>query len=306
MTLYKVTPQPNDMAYFSVINLEKTRSNVTSETDAPLVVQKSMEPYGGLPADAKMSYDKTEYLNQIEFSNIPFLPAREIPKYPVSTNVQYSRIINGHQVAGDGGSINIELGNYGELLYLDKVWRTITPSKAVPIISASQALEKMQRGEILGMQPKCSCELTVNKIVPTYYEKGRNVSQEYLDPVWVFAGILSDGEPWHYEVSAWQFANFTEVPGPTPLSIQFNDTSDASPAKWLWDFGDGMTATDQSPVHSYGTAGSYNVTFTGWNDLGSDTVTKNVFVRNNPVEIPTLNSPLNTTSGTQDTSNSSN
>jgi hypothetical protein len=204
MTLYKVTPQPSDMVYFSVINLEQTRLNVTSEADAPSVAQKILERYGGLPDDAKLSYEKIEYLNQIEFSNIPFLPPREIPKYPISTNVQYSRIINGHQVAGDGGFINIELGNFGELLYLDKVWRTVTPVGTVHIISASQAIEKMQRGEILGDRPKCGCELTVTKIIPTYYEKGRNISQEYLDPIWVFAGTLSDGEPWHYSVYAWE------------------------------------------------------------------------------------------------------
>ncbi len=204
MTLYKVTSQLNDMVFFSVPNLEQTRLNVTSEADAPSVVQKSLEQYGGLPDDAKLSYDKTEYLNQIEFSTIPFLPPREIPKYPISANIQYSRIINGHPIAGDGGFINIELGTDGELLYLDKVWRTVTPSGTVPIISASQAIAKMQRGEILGVRPKCGCDLTVTKIIPTYYEKGRNVSQEYLDPVWVFAGTLSDGSPWHYSVYAWE------------------------------------------------------------------------------------------------------
>jgi len=287
LTLYNVTPKPSDMVYYSVENLEQDRPNTTSEADAPLIAPKSLIKFGGLPEDAKISLDETEYLEQYSYSSIPFLPGHVIAKRPISTNVQYSRIIDGHQIAGDGGYINLELGNDGELLYLDKVWRTVTPSGSIPIISAVQAIKKMQNGEILGPRPKCSCELTVTKIIPTYYEQGRNVPQKYLDPVWVFAGTLDGGDSWHYAVSAWHFANFTEYPvtSPTPLSVQFNDTSDASPTRWLWDFGDGLNSTVQNPVHSYPSTGSYNVTLTAWNDVGSDTETKNIFVGNNPAEI---------------------
>jgi hypothetical protein len=308
LILYKINSEPSDMVFFSVKDLEQTRPNITSEADAPAVAQKSLEQYGGLPKDAKMSLDETEYLDQLEFSRIPFLQPRVIAKYPVSTNVQYSRVINGHPISGDGGFINIELGNDGELLYLDKVWRTVTPSKTVHIISVAQAIEKMQRGEILGMRSKCSCELTVTKIIPTYYEKGRNLSQEYLDPVWVFAGTLSSGDPWHYSVYAWQFANFTynQASGPIQMTLQFNDTSDSSPSKWFWEFGDGMNATERNPIHSYDAVGSYNVTLTSWNDLGSDTVTKNIVIQNNPLDYTTLNSPSKTTQGSQGASNISN
>jgi hypothetical protein len=234
LTLYKVTPQLNDMVYYSVKHVEQTRSNVTSEADAPSVVQKSLEQYGGLPNDAVMTLDETEYLEEHRSSIIPFFPPEVIAKLPTSTNVQYSRIINGHRVAGDGGFIYIDLGTDGELLYLNKVWRTVTPAGTVPIISAAQAIERMQRGEILGDRPKCGCDLTVTKIVPTYYEKGRNVSQEYLDPVWVFAGTLSDGEPWHYSVYAWESDDSVYAPKSdhfpmTPVSgianVQANITS---------------------------------------------------------------------------------
>jgi hypothetical protein len=48
-----------------------------------------------------------------------------------------------------------------------------------------------------------------------------------------------------------------------------------------------------------------NVKLTAWNDMGSDKVTKTIFVQNNPVEPPDQNT-LNTTSGTRGTSNISN
>jgi hypothetical protein len=304
LTLYKVIPQVNDTVFFSADDSEQVHLNVTSEADANAAAQKVLEPFGGLPNDAIMSLDETDYLETRRSNIIPFFPSEVIARDPISTNVQYNRVLNGHQIAGDGGFINIELGNNGELLYLDKTWRTITPTKTVHIISASQAIVKMQRGEILGNRPKCSCELTVTKIVPTYYEKGRNVSQEYLDPVWVFAGTLSGGDTWHYAVYAWQFANFTNTPvsGHTPLSIQFKDTSEASPSRWLWEFGDGMSDTVQNPVYSYKSSGSYNVTLTAWNDLGSDTITRNVIVSDLPIQTPDLNSHSTTKPDNQEIS----
>jgi hypothetical protein len=48
-----------------------------------------------------------------------------------------------------------------------------------------------------------------------------------------------------------------------------------------------------------------NVTLSAWKNTGSDKVTKTIIVRNNPVEIPDQNT-LNTTSGTEGTSNISN
>ena len=56
-----------------------------------------------------------------------------------------------------------------------------------------------------------------------------------------------------------------------PQSITFTDTSTESPDEWLWDFGDGTTSTDQSPVHKYTKRGKWNVTLTATNDDGSDT-----------------------------------
>ena len=37
VTAYRVVPGPNDMAYYSTSDLEKVRSNVTSEAEAPQV-----------------------------------------------------------------------------------------------------------------------------------------------------------------------------------------------------------------------------------------------------------------------------
>lgn len=61
-----------------------------------------------------------------------------------------------------------------------------------------------------------------------------------------------------------------------PLTVQFTDTS-TTPASttisaWLWSFGDGATATTQSPTHVYANEGIYDVTLTVTNANGSATV----------------------------------
>ena len=62
--------------------------------------------------------------------------------------------------------------------------------------------------------------------------------------------------------------------GTIPLSVQFLDSSTNSPTSWAWSFGDGGTSTEQSPVHTYTTAGTFTVTLTATNTGGSNTVTK--------------------------------
>ncbi len=51
-------------------------------------------------------------------------------------------------------------------------------------------------------------------------------------------------------------ANPTE--GYAPLTVQFTDSSQ-NVAGWNWNFGDGATSTEQSPQHTYSTAGTYTV-----------------------------------------------
>jgi PKD repeat protein len=51
-------------------------------------------------------------------------------------------------------------------------------------------------------------------------------------------------------------------------SVQFTDLSQNA-TSWSWDFGDGETSTDESPLHTYSAAGNYTVTLTASNENGS-------------------------------------
>ena len=53
--------------------------------------------------------------------------------------------------------------------------------------------------------------------------------------------------------------------------IQFTDESGFDIDSWLWDFGDGSSSAEQNPWHTYEKPGTYTVTLTVNNPVGSDT-----------------------------------
>jgi PKD repeat protein/agmatine/peptidylarginine deiminase len=59
-------------------------------------------------------------------------------------------------------------------------------------------------------------------------------------------------------------------------SVQFTDQSANTPTSWSWSFTGGTpsTSTDQDPMVTYNTAGTYSVTLTASNSAGSDDETK--------------------------------
>jgi hypothetical protein len=240
ITLNKVTPQTNDFAYYSVDNLEDIRVNVTSENNAPPIAKKILERYGGVPDGAILSFSHTEYLEEKEG-----ILQQVIAKYPISTNVQYSRSLDGIPVKGDGGFINLELGNDGELLYLNKVWRTVIPVGTEKVIPVSKAIEKLGHGDVLD-QPKCICDINVDRIYVAYWEKGQGVQQEYLDPVWVFSGTTSSGDVINYMVYARDDDKSLISPVVDIASIQDNITSDSRSTDRLSVVSESANTTEKS------------------------------------------------------------
>jgi PKD repeat protein len=66
--------------------------------------------------------------------------------------------------------------------------------------------------------------------------------------------------------------------GPLPLTVQFTDRSTSNADAWLWNFGNGNTSTDQSPMHTYAATGSYTVSLTISDGLNNDVESKSDFV----------------------------
>ena len=98
-------------------------------------------------------------------------------------------------------------------------------------------------------------------------------------------------------------ADFTAIPttGPAPLVVEFSDTSTpgTSPiTSWAWDFGDTVgTSTDQHPVYTYDTPGTYTVSLTVTTDVGPDTLTKPLYITVGPPIPPTADFSATPTTG---------
>jgi len=73
--------------------------------------------------------------------------------------------------------------------------------------------------------------------------------------------------------------------GAYPLAVQFTDQSSDSPYSWLWNFGDGNTSSSQNPTHTYSSTGTYSVTLTATNSIGSDSLTKSSYISVTPSSI---------------------
>lgn len=63
------------------------------------------------------------------------------------------------------------------------------------------------------------------------------------------------------------------IKGPPPLTVRFQNFSTGPVAKFFWDFGDGNTSSEKSPVHTYYQEGNYTVELNVVSVLGGQGVT---------------------------------
>lgn len=54
------------------------------------------------------------------------------------------------------------------------------------------------------------------------------------------------------------------------LTVTFTDQTGNNPTGWTWDFGDGSSASQQNPVHTYATPGTFIACLTSTNTCGQD------------------------------------
>jgi hypothetical protein len=78
-------------------------------------------------------------------------------------------------------------------------------------------------------------------------------------------------------ISSWVKITSAPVPSfnvvavdPVTFTYRFVDTSLFSPTQWLWEFGDGYTATSKNPQHKYDSFGDFIVRLTVSNSIGSN------------------------------------
>lgn len=88
---------------------------------------------------------------------------------------------------------------------------------------------------------------------------------------------LGNNSGWNFIGPTMPAANFTQdkTSGVRPLTVQFTDTSTGGEiSSWSWNFGDSTGSSQQNPIKTYANAGTYTVSLTATNSIGSSTVTK--------------------------------
>jgi PKD repeat protein len=252
--------------------------NPVPKDQAPAVAEQILTQYGGLPSDAQLLYSLVNYGEVLNRTT-----HEVIERIPTGTFVSWYRNIDGMRIEGDSDIIQVTLGENGTPTRVYKAWRTYEPLGNVSIIPVNKAIDKLASGEVMNPFSAEISDVSIYKIQLSYYIKGLEDPEVTTEPIWVFYGNAS-GNYVPFYVYARQFANFTATPttGTVPLTVRFNDISDASPTRWLWDFDDGTNSTVRNATHTYNVSGTYNVTLRAWNDLGSDTITKVNFIRVSP------------------------
>jgi PKD repeat protein len=93
--------------------------------------------------------------------------------------------------------------------------------------------------------------------------------------------------------------NFTAdtTAGNAPFTVKFIDQSTGSPTAWSWNFGDGGTATQKNPSHTFNAAGDYTVTLTVTCACGTTTAGKVNYIHVDPCLPPAANFAASATSG---------
>jgi PKD repeat protein len=155
----------------------------------------------------------------------------------------------------------------------------VTGSGATPTGTVSVTAEGGTSCDITLSNGSGACSLTFNtagnqRITATYTGDSR------------FNGS-SDDENHRVEAeNAPPTAAFTPPSCIANQPCQFTDgssDSDGNVVAWTWEFGDGGTANDRNPAHTYATAGTYNVKLTVRDDDGAtNTVTNSVTVNGPP------------------------
>lgn len=270
--------------------------NVPLGSDAYEIAIRELNVYGGLPSDAVPSGATTSYAELVNRTTYEV-----VRRYAEDTMVSFTRRINGRYIMGDTDIIRVLLGDNGRLIWVYKEWRNYTYAGDVPVIPVEKAIKKLENGDTINQYLTPQEEVTIYNITLGYYVTGLEDPVTTLEPVWIFSGDTSSGSSVSFKVYARQFANFTATPtsGKNPLNVTFTDTSETTPNKWFWNFGDGTNSTAQNPAHQYAAAGTYNVSLKVWNDLGSDTMEKSGYITlRNPTDpviifttLPIIRSP---------------
>jgi hypothetical protein len=107
--------------------------------------------------------------------------------------VWYGRKLGGYRV--EGTQLMLAIGANGDPIEFFTNWRNYQPDKEMPVKPPEQAFHELKtNGVSVGMS--VPDKVSINKVYLAYKTRPGAVTEEYLEPVWVFKGnVLVDGKP---------------------------------------------------------------------------------------------------------------
>jgi hypothetical protein len=188
---YPVIPDPDSVRGFIVMSpdLTKPKRSIPSEEEAVVYAGRVLAQYGGLPRDAVLAGVEQKYMEVFGASG-----RIAVQSIPIYSSVRYERILNGKDVVGGGGTIEINLGEQGELLSLYKIWHKLGSPVPVRVISAEEAFEDVKQGDVIRRSDsQCPQGVSITSVRLGYFEEEPGESQQYVEPVWIFSGTDACG-----------------------------------------------------------------------------------------------------------------
>ncbi len=152
-------------------------------------------------------------------------------------------------------------------------WDTVSDSR----VGLYQVHYGEASGQYQSQVPATSPGVAVTGLEPghTYYFAARACTQDASNCS-AFSNEVSTTVPYPTPVAAMRAS---VVVGTAPLAVNFADQSSGQITGWNWNFGDGASASIQSPQHTYTTPGTYSVTLSVTGPGGTSTVTRNALVQ---------------------------
>ena len=193
------------------------------------------------------------YSSDIDLSNASSAMASFYAKWDIEADYDYTQF----QVSTDNGNTWIgQCGNY--TVPGTNANGSVQPNNE-PVYEGTQAtwvLEEISLSDYLGQIIK----------VRFILEADGGVKEDgfYFDDFKIFYNNGSGNQA--------PVANFTVNSSSICLGdvVSFTDFSNNIPNSWNWNFGDGVTSTDQNPTHIYTSPGTYSVSLVVSNSVGND------------------------------------
>lgn len=219
-------------------------------------------PTGNYASNTTRTYSYTPLIN---LSTATDAMITFYAKWALETDYDYTQF----QVSVDNGATWIgQCGNY--TVPGTNANGSVQPNN-LPVYEGTQSswvLEEINLSDYLGQT------IIVRFVLKS--DGGTNADGFYFDDFKVLYNLsVPPGPP----VAAFVLSANTVCQGTV---VNFNDASTNSPTTWAWDFGDNFTANIQNPTHTFATSGTFTVSLTVNNSIGSSSLSQVITVLPSP------------------------